>query len=175
MHSIIWLLPIIFMIHDFEEILMMKAWLKRNHSDLLKRFPRFAEAFLNYYQQVSTASFALGVACLFFFLSLVTFVSEQIGDYHLWFGLFMIYSLHLLIHIGQWFIFRKYVPAVITSILTLPYSIYALIIITKLRMFNVSTTIIWTIIGLVFTAGIGFLIQWSMPRFNRWLSRFAQV
>jgi hypothetical protein len=28
--TLMWLLPIIFMFHDFEEIIMMKIWLKKN-------------------------------------------------------------------------------------------------------------------------------------------------
>ena len=39
------LLPIIFMIHDFEEIIMFKPWLTKNSTEIKRRFPKL-DAFL---------------------------------------------------------------------------------------------------------------------------------
>lgn len=35
------LLPILFMVHDFEEIIMFEPWLAKNRAELKRRFPKF--------------------------------------------------------------------------------------------------------------------------------------
>ena len=64
------LLPIVFMLHDFEEIIMFRPWLSRNRDELKTRFPRF-EAFLTKrgFFDYSTSAFALAVCHEFVLLS----------------------------------------------------------------------------------------------------------
>ena len=40
---ILLLFPIIFMIHEFEEIIMIEKWMNKNRSDFDRRFPRIAQ------------------------------------------------------------------------------------------------------------------------------------
>ena len=35
-------LPLVFMLHDFEELIGAEPWLRANRAALLQRFPRFA-------------------------------------------------------------------------------------------------------------------------------------
>ncbi|HOJ78679.1 MAG TPA: HXXEE domain-containing protein [Bacillota bacterium] len=54
MITLLWLFPIIFMIHDFEEIIMLKPWLKR-YGCLLKgkgRFSRIAGRIIDHYREI---------------------------------------------------------------------------------------------------------------------------
>lgn len=37
------LLPIVFMIHEYEEIIMFKYWLGNNRNELKRRFPKFEQ------------------------------------------------------------------------------------------------------------------------------------
>ena len=37
MESIMWLFPIFFMIHDFEEIIFAKSWLEKNNDHCFRR------------------------------------------------------------------------------------------------------------------------------------------
>ncbi len=37
----VWLYPILFMFHDFEEIIFMQSWINRNRNYLYNRFPVF--------------------------------------------------------------------------------------------------------------------------------------
>ena len=36
---LIYLFPIVFMLHDFEEIIMQQRWMERNADELCRRFP----------------------------------------------------------------------------------------------------------------------------------------
>ncbi len=114
-------LPVVFMLHDFEEIIMFRSWLDRNRHELHRRFPRF-EAFLSKrgHFEYSTSAFAIGVAHEFILLSAVSLCSIYHEAYEWWFGVFMAYFIHLFVHIAQWIIYRKYVPVIITSLLSLP-------------------------------------------------------
>ena len=42
---IMMLLPFVFMVHDYEEIIMFRRWIDRNREELKKRFPKI-ESFL---------------------------------------------------------------------------------------------------------------------------------
>ena len=42
--TLMWLLPIVFMLHDFEEIIMFKPWMNANCAALEKRLPTWAHA-----------------------------------------------------------------------------------------------------------------------------------
>ncbi len=129
MEILILLLPIVFMIHDFEEIIMFKPWLNKNKSEIKERFPKF-ENFLakkNYFD-LSTSGFSIAVLHEFVLISLVTVLSLFYKSYDWWFGAFAVFSLHLFVHIIQWVIYGKYVPFIVTSMLTLPYCIYTFIV-----------------------------------------------
>lgn len=43
--SVIWLLPIVFMIHDFEEIIFMEWWIKKEMITLEKKYPQILKVY----------------------------------------------------------------------------------------------------------------------------------
>ena len=102
------LLPVVFMLHDFEEIIMFRPWLRRNRDELKARFPRF-EAFLTRRGlfDYSTSAFAVAVCHEFTLLSVASYGALYTGVYGWWFAAFMAFFLHLFVHVGQWVIYRK--------------------------------------------------------------------
>lgn len=83
------LLPIVFMIHEYEEIIMFKYWLGNNRNELKRRFPKF-EQFLTHrgHFDYSTATFAVGTAHEFLLIAAISFCSIWLGAYHWWFAAF---------------------------------------------------------------------------------------
>lgn len=145
-------LPVVFMIHDFEEIIMFKPWLSKNREELELRFPKF-ERFLakrNYFHY-STSAFSMAVLHEFLIITLVTTLSLWFRAYNWWFAAFSAYFLHLFVHIIQWIIYKKYVPVIITSFFTLPYCIYTLYVFVQSKFLATNTMIIWMLIGVVLT------------------------
>jgi len=84
-------LPIIFMLHDFEEIIMMKPWMKKNEEYICVRFPKLGPKLVSHLKDTSTEGFALCVAILFFMLGAVTLASLWEESYMLWMGIFMVF------------------------------------------------------------------------------------
>ena len=103
------LLPVVFMLHEYEEIIMFRHWLDRNRDELKRRFPKF-ERFLarRRHFDYSTATFAIGTAHEFILISLISFCAVWLGAYQWWFAAFAGYSFHLIVHLAQWTIYRKY-------------------------------------------------------------------
>lgn len=142
------LLPIVFMLHDFEEIIMFRLWLKRNRNELRRRFARF-EALLDKHHvfDYSTATFSVAIAHEFLLISLVCYLAIYLQLPQWWFMAFAGFFVHLLIHVAQWLIYGKYIPAIITTLLALPYCVYSLYLFITANLLSISQLILWTLIG----------------------------
>ena len=145
--TIVWLLPIVFMFHDFEEIIFFKNWITKNKKTLSEKFPKLSKRFLVHFENLSVQAFSIAVAEEFILLSIVTVLSVIFDSYLLWLGIFMGFFIHLLVHLIQWIVFRKYIPAIYTSIISLIYCIFSLNFILKNNLFEVKEIIIWSFIG----------------------------
>ena len=43
MQAIVWFFPILFMFHDFEEIILIQQWISKNRHYLSERFPTLSK------------------------------------------------------------------------------------------------------------------------------------
>lgn len=123
MREFYWLFPIIFIFHDMEEIVGFGLWLRKNKELLAEKYP----AFIKPYKDFSTEGFALAVfeelfLCILF--SAMAYFTGWAAIRYIWLGAFIGCALHFVIHIGQAIVMRQYIPAVITSVICLPVSIY---------------------------------------------------
>ena len=124
--TLITLLPLIFMFHDFEEIIFIKSWILKNDKYLQQRFPKLSKQILKM-KNVSTSTFALGVAEEFILFVAITYFSLLTDNYGWWLGLLVAFTLHIFLHITQFIVVKRYVPAITTSILVLPYCLFTLV------------------------------------------------
>ena len=123
-----------------------------NHRSDKRRFPKF-EQFLAHrgHFDYSTATFAIGTAHEFLLISAISFCSVWLRAYQWWFAAFAGYSIHLIVHLAQWAIYRKYIPVIITTILTLPYCVYAFVELAKASILSPLQMLLWAVIGIVLT------------------------
>ncbi|MGN0281707.1 MAG: HXXEE domain-containing protein [Prevotella sp.] len=123
-YGFIWLFPSLFLIHDLEEVLGLKSWIARNGDAVGERFPRFASMFRGY----STEGMVMAVVEEYVLCILFTALAStgKLPLRLLWYGAFAAYTFHLVVHVVQSVVLRKYVPAVATSILLLPISTWLL-------------------------------------------------
>ena len=145
--TIVWLFPIVFMLHDFEEIIFFKSWMTKNKGILSERFPKLSKRFFARFENLSVQAFSLAVAEEFVLLSAITVLSIIFESYLLWLGIFMGFFIHLLIHMVQWIVLRKYIPAIYTSVISLIYCSFSLNFIFKNNLFEINEIITWTFIG----------------------------
>lgn len=119
MQDYVWLFPAIFMFHEMEEIVGFSFFLKNNASELEKTCPRFFARFKDF----STEGFALAVyeeLVMCILICVLAFFLDYDCLWYLWLGAFIGCDLHFFIHLIQVSIFRKYIPASITSLVCLP-------------------------------------------------------
>ena len=115
---LIWIFPIIFMIHEFEEIIFIRWWLGKNREPILKKYPNLGKRVLRKFELISTETFSLIVAEEFLIVSFVVILSALTTNFNLYFGLIVAYFIHLLTHLIQAIAIRKYTPGIITTFLT---------------------------------------------------------
>ncbi|MDF2885652.1 MAG: hypothetical protein K0R23_37 [Lacrimispora sp.] len=123
-----------------------------------------------HFDQITTSAFALGVAEEFILVSIITVVSYVTNWYILWTGLFIAFILHLVIHCFQALVLRKYVPAIITSIICLPICIY--IISQAVKLFPLNEVILYSVLSTVFMVANLILVHRVMDVFSKWLVQY---
>lgn len=120
------LFPVLFALHELEEIIGFPQWVRQNKTFLAERSPEF----LVKYDGCTSRGYALSVLEEYILCLIICSLAytEFIPFQTLWFGSFIAFTLHLVMHVGQSLIFKGYVPSLITSIVCLPlcgYTIYA--------------------------------------------------
>jgi len=147
--TILWLLPIVFMFHDLEEIIMIQPWLRKNAPVIQARFPFIADRILPHITKLSSSSFTLAVAEEFILLSGFVLIAVEAQLYSFWAGLLLGFFIHLLVHIGQFLALRAYVPVIITSFIGSVYCLYALYFLNAHGLLQWNHVFLWTIITLL--------------------------
>ncbi|MCC3357082.1 HXXEE domain-containing protein [Bacillus sp. REN16] len=128
--TLIWLFPIMFILHDFEEIIMVESWMKRNSTKIYNVLPkRFADRVIKQFS-MSTAQFAVAVLIIFLFVSSSTVMANQyviqglLGNIYIFTIITLVFFLHAFTHIGQSIILRSVTPGAFTSLIVIiPYSL----------------------------------------------------
>ena len=169
MEKYIWLFPLLFIFHDMEEIIGFGIWLKKNKSMLDKKYPFISKVYENYSTEgMAFAVFEEFILCIIF--CILTVITENQYVYLLWLGSFIAYTLHLVIHIGQSIIIRKYIPSLITSIICLPISSWCISKSIYIVDCEMSTTILYSIIGIIIVALNLKFAQSLIGKFTKWMS-----
>ena len=163
------LLPVVFILHDFEEIIMFKPWLDKNREEIKTRFPRLDQILSRNHYQFSTSAFAVAVLHEFIIIAVITTLSMHFDSYHWWFGAFAAFSLHFFVHIAQWLVFGRYVPFIITTILVLPYCSYTFLQFLKFTEMTAGQLTLWSGIGVLLTAVSFYPAFFLASKFEQWV------
>jgi hypothetical protein len=170
-----WLLVVVFMIHDFEETILMMPWLASRKGLIQARFPKNAARLLPAYAGLTSAGFALAVAEEFVIVSAVTLAAVEFGWYAFWLGLLIGFFIHLLFHIATTLAVRMYVPVILTGIPASLYCVYALIVFSRNGLAPWPQTALWTVFFLlVLVANLKYAIQ-SGIKFDAWIKQIFPI
>ena len=161
--------PVVFMFHDFEELCFLESWIRKNADFLRNTFAGKNWLGLEGY---STSALGIAIMMMFLFVSFTSILSVVFNLYALFAAAMIVFTLHNLVHIIQPVLLRRYVPAMGSAILTIPYSFYVLHFMNRLHLFIWRDTIIFSMLFGVLTftylgvaKRIGF---WIDKRFNRY-------
>ena len=87
MHNVFWLFPIVFMLHEMEEIIGFKIWLDKN-IDIVKRYNKISMIYQNY----SNEGFSVAVLEEYLLCILITGVSIFFKMYIIWVGHLLLFQ-----------------------------------------------------------------------------------
>jgi Sec-independent protein secretion pathway component TatC len=80
----------------------------------------------------------------------------------------MAFSLHLIGHVLQWVVLRKYIPSIVTALLALPYCLYTCYRFISAGTMSSLQVVLWTGIGLALMIGNLVLAHALALRFEKW-------
>lgn len=125
----LWLLPVVFFIHDGEEIATMEWWLRKNKNS--PWITKFSPVSIPWEKNI-TLQFTIAVLLIGFVLTSVTVLAVLTFDIGspfsaLFAGFVTVFLLDGVKHVGASIALKAYTPGVITAaVLEIPYGIYAL-------------------------------------------------
>ncbi len=155
-HTLIWLFPIAFMFHDFEELILFEPWLRKNAGEIKDRIKNRVPAFLEKQIEAvlvkSTIEFAVPISLIFGLTCISSFLAVEYHDY----GFLLLASgaffLHGFMHLGQAIVLRRYVPAAISSVLiVIPYGLVLYGRLIKEGMVTTSELLIYLPVAIILT------------------------
>ncbi|AND79780.1 HXXEE domain-containing protein [Streptococcus pantholopis] len=128
---------VLFMIHEFEEIVRVRPWIDKKGSD-----PRLAsEMFISGRASYPSAETVAALIMEEFILAgLVLFAGIIFRLPELVLAITLGHTLHLFVHIGQALSFRIWVPGSITSVLTMP------VLLLSIAVFILSQSLNWLLL-----------------------------
>lgn len=174
MSFLVWLLPVIFMLHDFEEIIMAEVWDKRFHERIMEKFPKRRPFGLGVNYAWQTPTLSIAVAIEFVLFSMVSYLSAAYLNYFLWFSAFLGLLLHMvIIHILACFWFKGYVPGAVTSaVLLIPGTIF-LMKAQSILQYDTGMLLLAGAVGIALLAAILPALHWFMGVTDCWLDAYS--
>lgn len=119
-YKLSFIMIVLFMIHEFEEIIFVKKFIEKNKvvKDMKNElFVKKKES----YQSTETTS--LMIAQEFIILSTLLFIASEFRMYEIVLSLFIVYIAHLVTHIYDALRYRKFSPGSRTSFIIFPLGI----------------------------------------------------
>lgn len=162
--QIVWVSTVLFLIHEFEEIVMIHPWLARHKND-----PRARQQAFWSLRRDSTSTIALLIFEEFILFTALALASV-VADYPpVFVGLLAPYTLHLVGHVIEAMKLRMITPSVLTSVVTLPWYGYV-IGYSVIQDGDIPGLVVWTLICSVLVGANFATIYALKPRLNSWLS-----
>ena len=89
------LLPLFFLLHELEEIIMVRSWLDKNQAALRERFSNLGHIIV-WMEQMTTRRFIVVAAEEFIIVSLCTLMCLYFGKIVVWYCCLAAFAIHLL-------------------------------------------------------------------------------
>ena len=153
LRRVLWLLPLIFIIHDGEELLTMPGWIA-DHQQELDRLAGMSEVAAEMVRSLpkttSQVAIAVGVILLFFVVVTVgASISLKRGFWlYAYASLLGVLFLHVFTHIGQAILVGGYAPGVIGAVVAIiPGALYIYKRLFEARLLTLKSAAITALIG----------------------------
>lgn len=170
-----WLLVLIFIVHDGEEVLFLPSWVQRNSSifdDLERHYPIIRRT-LCLLRENNQRQFTFSVLFLLCMITASTgsFVYQPDNPVFqfIFIGFTGVFTLHLLVHVLQSIAIRRIIPGTYTSILVFPLSIY----LWQQQVDATQTTPGQSLMAVLMSMAVSPLVLVLALRFGQWAGKFS--
>jgi len=157
-----WILPLIFIFHDFEEMIFVPIW-KKQQADLMSQMkkPFFGRT-------RGGSSFDVGVLIIFTMLVIVSGISFITDNPNLYVAGLVAYGIHFWLHVKMCLQVHRYVPGIVTATLETPLMIWIVAQYVSLGKLNLIGFISYLIILCVVFFSTMSILHWKiMPKVQR--------
>lgn len=148
LEGLVWFSLVLFMLHEFEEIILLKAWAIRYDGKIRSLWPKGKPFGLHFFDDVGYASApitetaAVGIGLQFVLIALLTLLSVLFHYYLIWFAFMVLTPVtSLFLHLRVTFQFKGYSPGIITAVLTSAATIWLLI-----KVYSMTSYGVWEIV-----------------------------
>lgn len=144
---LVWLPPLLFILHDMEEIIFGMAWKKREPN--IKKYVSIK--FVPFGTARDAAGFSACVYEELLILTAISLFSSLTGHCGLWFGMMAANCFHLIVlHIvGGSVVYRAYVPGLVTACITVLPCIWVLLASEHFLHYSMLKMLAWIFIGII--------------------------
>jgi len=168
LEGLVWFSLVLFMLHEFEEIILLKAWTIRHNGKIRSLWPRVKPFGLHLFDAVDysaapiTETASIGICIQFVLIALLTLCSVLFRYYLIWFAFMVLTPVtSLFLHLRVSLQFKGYSPGLITAALTAGATIWLLCRVYSMTAYGVWEIIIATVaVNVVF----GFLAMKYMHK-----------
>lgn len=150
--ALVWFYIVLFMAHEFEEIIMIKAWAIRFDGKIRQLWPKGKPFGLHFFDQAGyaaspiTETASIGISMQFFLIGLITLFSVLFNYYLIWFGFAVLSpAVSLFLHTRDAIRFKGYTPGIITAVLTAIPTVWILCRVYTLTAYGVWEIVIATV------------------------------
>lgn len=162
--TLLWLFPVSFMLHDFEEIIRIERWMQRHGDRVEKKIPGFVKDAFAKMREMTTPEMAAAVAVVFVVFCFATYLAVEFKVFGPFIFCSVGYFAHGFFHLGSAIIMRNWTPGALTSLLlVIPYSVFLL---SRLTVLEITS---WKMIALL--VPITLLAFLGLIRIVHWLGR----
>ena len=156
-------LPIVYLIHDFEELLTRRRWKKKHYNDLTAKCPKFT-SLVSAIMDLNQVKYTIVILEQLLFL-VISVIMAVYTDPMPMFALFWGFAIHTVIqHLFLSIVFRSYFPGLVSSVLLLPYFGYGIYYL--LGVYSVAENIVMAVCGLGVVSLNLALMYWLMKKFG---------
>jgi hypothetical protein len=165
-------LPILFAIHNLEEVIVYEYFMRKNQTKFRQKLPKFVSTKITKVAaNHTTASFALGITVLTILFAIISYAAVLTNTHFawlIWLAAALVLAWQLVVHVLSAIFWRGYAFGTITAVIFLP------ILVIMIKEFCTILTFSWAEIAIAtigvfvigYVGGIAFLHGWLMKKFD---------
>ncbi len=165
MKIIIFSFPILFLFHEIEEFIGFEKWYNKN-KEKLSKYNKISKILDNVFSYYSTKGMLFSIFEQLLLIIIVCLLAVLFNFYMLYLAVFIVYTIHLIIHLFQTIILKIYVPSFITSIIELPLCFYIIYIFFNRYDFSYYLLIYYSIVALLIAGLNLYFLHKLMKKIN---------